>query len=166
MSVDAYFWRVSLLLIYFVGSWANAQDDTRTENKLPLNTVLDGQGNPIVLTDTKKPAMTYTYASAHQEITSTKKTKIQPRKKKRFKDLSRKEMLSSRANVANDPSCHWLNQRMNQLDRTLMRTMDGMDMRFGYHKKELAARKKEWVCLKCGVEGPNIHDYSKCQFNR
>ncbi|RYV02906.1 hypothetical protein SOPP22_06345 [Shewanella sp. OPT22] len=85
---------------------------------------------------------------------------------KRFSDLSRQEMLTSRANVANDPSCHWLNQRMNKLEETLMGAMDGMDMRSGYHKKELTVRKKEWVCLKCGVEGPTVHDYAKCQFKR
>ena len=161
MSVDGNLWRTALLMLVLFCTSLSAKDDN---SDLPLNTILDENGNPIALADLKQPAMEYT----NQELKPIKSQSVKnkPKKKKRFKDLSRKEMLKSRANVANDPSCHWLNQRMNQLERKLMNNMSGMDMKYGYHKKELELRKKEWVCLKCGVEGPAVHDYAKCQFKR
>ncbi len=164
MSVNAMFLRFIFISIYFCCFVVSAYEKNENPSPLPLNTVLDEKGQPIALADLKKPAMEYRFESQVPLDSSKKKSKSSS--KKRFKDLSRKEMLKSRANVANDPSCHWLNQRMNQLEKKLMGTMDGMDMRFGYHKKELNARKKEWLCLKCGVEGPNVHDYAKCQFKR
>lgn len=35
-----------------------------------------------------------------------------------------------------------------------------------YQLDELSARQKEWQCLKCGAEGPNQNDYSRCQYRR
>ena len=137
MSVDTRFWQVTILLSLSVIGSAYAQ--------------FAGQDSRILLNDI--------YAENSPSSESSPKPRY-------FKDLNRMEMLESRAQVANDPSCHWLNRRMNELEAKLQGDMDGMEMRFGYHKKELDFRKKEWICLKCGVEGPGIHDYAKCHFRR
>ena len=146
MSVNATLWRVALLFSLSFCCVVQAQEATKRAQTTPEMT---------------SPSITPTSTT----VSDSESDAVQP-KPRYFKDLNRMEMLESRAQVANDPSCHWLNRRINQLEAKLKGSMDGMDMRFGYHKKELDYRKKEWICLKCGVEGPSVRDYAKCHFRR
>ena len=140
MSVNTRFWQITILLSLSVIGSVYAQ--------------FADQDSRILIND------------IYAESSPSSESSPMPPKPRYFKDLNRMEMLESRAQVANDPSCHWLNRRMNELETKLQGDMDGMEMRFGYHKKELDFRKKEWICLKCGVEGPSIHDYAICHFRR
>lgn len=77
-------------------------------------------------------------------------------------EVSRHQQLKSRDFIANDPSCRWLDKRLDLLENQLM---SGMNARYGYQQKEYTARHKAWVCLKCGAEGPSVRDYAQCQFS-
>jgi len=141
-------------------SWAD------TKAPLPLGVVLDSEGNPISLPTDKRSALEFRSPEItkphHPESNLTpKKTR---KKKTRTKKLSRKQQLASRAQVANYPSCRWLNSRMNKLEESL--TFTGNSSANSYHEKELVIRSKEWKCLKCGAEGPEQKDYDKCQYRR
>ncbi|MGB0893016.1 MAG: hypothetical protein ACPGUD_01305 [Parashewanella sp.] len=156
--------RLLSILIVSLGMNLCVNDATHAdESREPalLNQVLDDKGNPITIPDAEEPAMEYHFTKQRlkPQITNNRKKITQ----RRFKDLTRKEMLQSRANIANDPSCRWLDDRMELLEKQLS---SGMGMRYGHHQKELSARQKEWVCMKCGVEGPSIQDYTRCQFHR
>ncbi|MCE9686159.1 hypothetical protein LZP73_08000 [Shewanella sp. AS16] len=76
---------------------------------------------------------------------------------------SRKQTLASRAHVANDPGCRWLDNRMDQLEAQL-RVKNNSFVQ-GY-RRELTTRRREWQCLKCGAEGPSQADHSHCQHKR
>ncbi|WP_445946859.1 hypothetical protein [Shewanella sp.] len=91
-----------------------------------------------------------------------KKSATKNRKKKN-RTQSRKQQLASRKHVANDVSCRWLNSRMDHLEGQLKQSgTQGL----GHQAAELKIRKKEWQCLKCGVEGPSVADRSRCQHKR
>ncbi|MBE8167034.1 MAG: hypothetical protein HAW66_01535 [Shewanella sp.] len=137
---------------------ATAHANEQGAESLQLNTTLDDEGQSLQIPkDTNSDYLDNAVSVAEDKFKNEKA------KKRFFKDLSRQEMLDSKVSVANDPSCRWLHQRLQFLEHKLKM---GMDMHFGYHKKELKARHQEWVCLKCGVEGPSIHDYAQCQFKR
>jgi len=142
-------------------SWAD------TEERLPLGVVLDSEGNPISLPTDKRSALEF----RSPEVTTSSRPDVNPshhkktrKKKVRTKKLSRKQQLAGRAHIANDPSCRWLNSRMNKLEENL--TFTGNNSANSYHKKELAIRSKEWKCLKCGAEGPEQKDHDRCQHRR
>ncbi|MGI2258523.1 hypothetical protein [Shewanella sp. GXUN23E] len=121
---------------------------------LPLDTVLDANGNPIAIPQQTEsalelPAPELIPISAKQEKQT--KVKSQPAKK-----LSRKQALANRDSVANDPSCRWLDQRLKQLESTLKQ-------KYGHQQDEYSVRFQEWQCLKCGAEGPVSGDHDKCQ---
>ncbi|MCZ4339151.1 hypothetical protein [Shewanella colwelliana] len=127
---------------------------------LPQNVALDSEGNPIAVPTGDKAALNYHAApvqSVSQPITTKHLRKSKPKKR------SRKQQLASRDNVADNPSCRWLNKRMHHLEKTLK---TGNAKQFGYQYDELQARQSEWVCMKCGAEGPNQDDHNRCQYRR
>ena len=138
--------------------------DTRTE--LPLGTVLDSQGNPIAIPRNQQSALEIpSLKPAKQNRTKRHKpTTKNSRSQYKKKPLSRKQQLASRANVANDPGCRWLNTRMDQLEKNL--SYKGNSNANSYHQKELTIRESEWKCMKCGAEGPNLLDHDRCQYRR
>jgi len=155
----------SLLIFTTVTSFfCQAESDKAdTGAPLPLGVVLDSEGNPISLPKQNRSALEF--RSPEVKKTDKYSPLIQPRKKKpRTKKLSRKQQLTSRSHVANDPSCRWLNSRMNKLEESLASA--GNSSANSYHKKELVIRNKEWKCMKCGVEGPEQKDYDRCQYRR
>ncbi|MCL1077126.1 hypothetical protein D5R81_03610 [Parashewanella spongiae] len=149
---------VIVFLCAFLATIPHAKGQDLRAKSLRLNSATDDQGQPLKIPKDDNNSHFEGAVSVVDNNSQNEQTK--PRF---FKDLSRKEMLHSRASIANDPSCRWLHNRLQFLEHKLKM---GMDMRFGFHKKEWKARHKEWVCLKCGVEGPSIHDYAQCQFKR
>lgn len=134
-----------------------------TTDSLPLGTLLDSQGKPLPI-PAEQSALDYSPPTVNVDNTSpkTKTNKTQSTKTKN-KKLSRKQQLASRDKVANDPSCRWLDARMSQLETQIG---NKREQAADYHSDELNARKQEWQCLKCGVEGPNPDDYHRCQYRR
>jgi len=134
-----------------------------TKVPLPLGVVLDSEGNPISLPIRNQSAMEFqspTLKKNHHRADTNPTRK----KKTRTKKLSRKQQLASRAHVANNPSCRWLNSRMHKLEQSL--TFIGNGSTNSYHRKELVIREKEWKCMKCGAEGPQQKDHDRCQNRR
>lgn len=130
---------------------------------LPLGTLLDSEGKPLPI-PAEQSALDYSPPTVNVDNPSpkTKTNKTQSTKTKN-KKLSRKQQLASRDNIANDPSCRWLDARMSQLETQIG---NKRDQTADYHSDELNARKQEWQCLKCGAEGPNPDDYHRCQYRR
>jgi hypothetical protein len=137
-----------------------------TTTSLPLGVILDSQGNPIPLPTKQQSALEIPSlkSSKKSKQTQHKSTKKTSRTKPKKRSLSAKQQLASRASVANDPSCRWLNARMDQLENKL--TYEGNSGSKSYHQKELSTREREWKCMKCGTEGPNQVDRDKCQQKR
>ena len=137
-----------------------------TTTPLPLGTVLDNQGNPIPMPSQQQSALEIPSIkpSKSSKATQYKPTKKTSRTKPKKRNLSPKQQLASRTSVANDPSCRWLDTRMDQLEKKL--TYEGNSGSKSYHQKELSAREREWKCMKCGTEGPNRVDRDKCQQKR
>lgn len=130
---------------------------------LPLGTLLDSDGKPITIPSEPQSAFEYSPTN----IPPAKSTKTKETKKitntTKNKKLTRKQQLASRESVANSPNCRWLNQRMAQLEAQ-MRSQQVSTAQ--YSTDELSARQQEWQCLKCGAEGPNQDDHSRCQYRR
>lgn len=155
-----------LVLIAICLSSFSMQLHADTAKSLPLGTVLDSQGNPIPLPSQQRSALEIPSIkpSATSKTTQYKPTKKTSRTKPKKRALSPKQQLASRTSVANDPSCRWLDTRMDQLEKKL--TYEGNSGSKSYHQKELSAREREWKCMKCGTEGPNRVDRDKCQQKR
>lgn len=134
---------------------------TSVDRAIKPDSALDSEGNPLLIPTETRSALEYSQpASANYSLPKNKK----PKKPKRKKALSRKQQIASRANVANDPSCRWLNSRMDQLERTL--ASSSKNTRYGHHSDELKIRHSEWKCMKCGAEGPRQSDHDRCQYRR
>ena len=133
---------------------------------LPLGTLRDSNGQPIAIPSEPQSAFEYSAPNiTPTEPPTTKATKATKATKKttKTKKPSRKQQLASRERVANDPNCRWLDQRMAQLESQMRSKQDNTSQ---YHADELSARQQEWQCLKCGAEGPNQDDHSRCQYRR
>lgn len=134
---------------------------------LPVDGALDSHGNPIAIPDKPTSALNYRPSPVQtkpgRDKKSTKKPKQKRTKKLSQKQLSRKQQLASRQHVADNPSCRWLDKRMSHLEKGLKRQKK---RQYGYQDKELRARQSEWICMKCGAEGPNQSDHHKCQYRR
>ncbi|TVP14486.1 hypothetical protein [Shewanella sp. KCT] len=134
---------------------------------LPADGALDSEGNPLVIPDNPTGALNYraspTQPKSRRDKKSTQKPKQKRTKKLSQKQLSRKQQLASRQHVADDPSCRWLDKRMSHLEKSLKRQAK---QDYGYQDKELRARHSEWVCMKCGAEGPSQSDHHRCQYRR
>lgn len=133
---------------------------------LPLGTLLDSDGKPIDIPS--EPQRALEYSAPNMTPTESPKTKATQATKKttktaKTKKLNRKQQLASREHVANDPNCRWLDQRMDQLEDQMGNKQDNTAK---YRSDELNARQQEWQCLKCGAEGPNQDDHSRCQYRR
>ena len=127
---------------------------------LPLGVILDSQGQPIALPTDIESGLEYRSQEHLVHEPSTKASLKAPQKPspKKTKKSSRKQQLASRNSVANDPSCRWLDQRMDQLEAKLkLKSGD-----YGYHQTELSKRQDEWYCLKCGAEGPGREERDNC----
>lgn len=130
--------------------------------QLPLGTLLDNNGQPIHIPNQRQSALEYSTPTVSLAETQKSQTHA-PSKKTKSKKLNRKQQLTSRAQVANDPNCRWLDKRMQQLEAL---SSSKQNKPAQYQLDELSARQKEWQCLKCGAEGPNQNDYSRCQYRR
>lgn len=155
---------VNCLLAFLFGFSTLLHADTTTS--LPLGTVLDSHGNPIPLPSQQKSALEIPSIKPSKTDKSTQHTLPHntSRTQSQKKPLSAKQQLASRAYVANDPSCRWLDTRMDQLEKKL--TYEGNSGSKSYHQKELSTREREWKCMKCGTKGPNQADRDKCQHKR
>ena len=133
---------------------------------LPLGTLRDSNGQPIAIPSEPQSAFEYSAPTitpaAPSKTQATKATK-KTTKPAKTKKLTRKQQLASREQVANNPNCRWLDQRMSQLEAQMRSKQDNASQ---YHADELSARQQEWQCLKCGAEGPNRDDHSRCQYRR
>ena len=158
-----------VLLILFVNSPCQANGRTLLTNAdappLGIGVALDSEGKPIAIPTTRS-ALEYHPPEIHtSKKTKSKKSKPTKRaKKKSAKTLSRKQKLASRTNVANDPGCRWLDKRMDKLEQSL--SYAGNQTSYGFHRDELKIRHREWLCMKCGAEGPNQKDHDSCQYRR
>ena len=130
--------------------------------KLPADGALDSEGKPLAIPKNPNSALNYNASQTHDKKRREKQTTKKP-KNKPTKQLSRKQQLASRQHVANDPSCRWLDKRMSHLEKSLKRQQK---QEYGYQDKELRARQSEWVCMKCGAEGPSQSDHHNCQYRR
>lgn len=154
-----------LLLFRFFGMFCLVmlltQQASATDNKLTLGTVLDDQGNPITLPNTKvNNNLRYTIPSPKKSVKSSTKRKLSSKK---VVKQSRKKQLASRNSVANDPGCRWLNSRMSSLEQY---AGAGVNVRNRHYQQELSIRQQEWQCMKCGAEGPSQGDHALCQYRR
>ncbi|WP_394147988.1 hypothetical protein [Shewanella atlantica] len=150
----------ALAILMFVPTPCSRADNTPP---LPLGVVLDNKGNPISFPTDNRSALEFSSPAVKE--TNRASSPAQPKKRKpHTKKLPHKQQLAGRAHIANDPSCRWLNNRMNKLEKSL--TSTGNKSSNSYHKKELAIRNKEWNCMKCGAEGPKQKDYDRCQHRR
>ncbi|ABV89377.1 hypothetical protein [Shewanella pealeana] len=138
---------------------------TQADNpSLELGSVLNDKGQPI-----RVPSETHSdfnYSPPTIEGSSPASTQINKSKKKPSKQAkakSRKQQLASRSSVANNPSCRWLNSRMNSLEKHLSA---GVNSRNRHYQQELDIRQQEWQCMKCGAEGPEQSDHASCQYRR
>ena len=158
-----------VLLILFVNSPCQANDSSLLTNAdappLGIGVALDSEGKPIAIPTTGS-ALEYHPPEIHtSKKTKNKKSKLTKRsKKKSAKTLSRKQKLASRSSVANDPGCRWLDKRMDKLEQSL--SYAGNQTSYGFHRDELKIRHSEWLCMKCGAEGPNQRDHDTCQYRR
>ncbi|QYK12776.1 hypothetical protein K0I63_18965 [Shewanella rhizosphaerae] len=160
---------IALSLLFICAAQAQDKDAPLiTESiTLPADGALDSEGNPLVIPDNPIGALNYraspTQPKSRRDKKSTQKPKNKRSKKLSHKQLSRKQQLASRQHVADDPSCRWLDKRMSHLEKSLKRQAK---QDYGYQDKELRARQSEWVCMKCGAEGPSQSDHHKCQYRR
>ncbi|MCH1929874.1 hypothetical protein L9G16_06740 [Shewanella sp. A25] len=141
----------------------DSQTSADKAEPLPLGTLLDSDGNPIALPE-ERSALNYSSPTVDTPEVTTKNAKENtPTKspKKKTKKQSRKQQLASREHVANDPSCRWLDARMDLLEGQI-----GTKASANYQTDELDVRQQEWRCLKCGAEGPDRDDYYRCQYRR
>ncbi|MGL4837252.1 MAG: hypothetical protein ACRC22_07110 [Shewanella sp.] len=140
---------------------------------LPLGTLLDSQGQPLGLPHRNQSALEYSAPQLTTDATSpprgAKPLRAHSSKPSRASKItsshkqSANAKLLSRQHIANDPSCRWLDNRLNQLE-SLHRSQ--LNHPGQYHAQELHARQQEWRCLKCGAEGPAQADYARCQYRR
>lgn len=129
---------------------------------LPLGVVLDDKGQPLLIPEKPKAALSYTpiqQTKTPVALPSNNKTKTKTKTKK----TSRKQQLASRQKVANDAGCRWLNSRMTLLEKNVSLDINHRNIHL---QQELNARQNEWECLKCGTEGPNLSDHNSCQYRR
>ncbi|NRB22319.1 hypothetical protein [Shewanella sp.] len=160
---------IGLLLLLLVHSPCQANDNTLLTNAdappLGIGVALDSEGKPIAMPTTGS-ALEYRSPQNHssKKTNSKKSNPSQRTKKKSANTQSRKQKLTSRANVANDPSCRWLDKRMDKLERSL--AYAGNQTSYGFHRDELTIRRQEWLCMKCGAQGPNQRDRQSCQYRR
>ena len=129
---------------------------------LPADGALDSEGKPLAIPKSPSSALNYSASPTPAKQRREKRSTNKP-KSKRTKPLSRKQQLASRQHVADDPSCRWLDKRMSHLENSLKRQAKHQ---YGYQDKELRARQSEWVCMKCGAEGPSQSDHHRCQYRR
>lgn len=135
-----------------------------------LGQVLDNKNQPIPA----QPKVNVGLEFLEQDLplpSTTKTSRSQEKKNttKVFKKQSRtskaapKKSIPSRKHIANDPSCRWLDARMDHLEDQLR---SPHTQTLGHHKTELSNRKKEWQCLNCAAQGPIQGDHSRCQHRR
>ncbi|QYJ78752.1 hypothetical protein [Shewanella acanthi] len=145
---------------------ASQTTDSQSKAKaLPLGTLLDSDGNPIGMPE-ERSALNYSSLTVDTPEATTKKAKDNTSTKspkKKAKKPSRKQQLASREHIANDPSCRWLDARMDQLEGQISTKASAAAQ---YQSDELNVRQQEWRCLKCGAEGPERDDYYRCQYRR
>ncbi|WP_144211627.1 hypothetical protein [Shewanella donghaensis] len=129
-------------------------------DQLPMNVVLDHQGQPITL-PAQQSALDYSademrldkpLPQSRSTTNTNTKTNTRTSTKTTSKKLAKKTI--------NDPTCHWLNQRMKQLNSQLKRNKSEPI------ETELSHRQKEWDCLDCSTTGPSQAQYSQCQYRR
>lgn len=123
-------------------------DPDKDPGSLPLGLALDSEGNPIAIPQQFEAALEYESAPLPKASRDSKPTKS--RKKKASKP---------RRQVADDPSCRWLDKRMTELERRL-RQKGSHTARF--LQAELGEHQQQFRCLKCSGSGPETQDYSRC----
>lgn len=124
-------------------------DPDKDPGSLPLGLVLDSEGNPIAIPQQFEAALEYESAPLPKASRDSKPTK------------SRKKQASKpRRQIADDPSCRWLDKRMTELERRL-RQKDSHTAR--YLQAELGEHQQQFRCLKCSGSGPETQDYSRCR---
>ena len=141
-----------------ISSLTNADAPSAT-----LGVALDSEGKPILIPSQNRSAFDY-HAEPHFKLQAPAKKKPKKLRRKSTKTLSRKQQLASRSQVANDPSCRWLDSRIDKLEKSLKHR--GNQKSYGFHRSELKIRTTEWKCMKCGAEGPSQVDHDRCQYRR
>ncbi len=126
---------------------------------IPEDGALDSNGNPLIIP--KQPKSSLHYRSEEAKTAPSKPRKNQTKQLKKSKKGHKQQ--AKRSYVANDPSCRWLNKRMQQLEKQIKQQSKPNR---AFHTKELKVRQKEWNCLKCGAEGPQVNDHARCQYRR
>ena len=146
---------------------SNSDTTESTNHSLPLGSLYDNQGNQIDLPQQPQSSFEFQsdettfYQASDTSQSNTKKQ--QKRSTKKPRKPSRKQLLASRSSIADDASCRWLNSRLSFLERKIQ---SKSNTQFGHHQEELAIRQQEWICLKCGAEGPATYDHGNCQHKR
>lgn len=164
-------------LMLWLSSLHNANSSDLSELAQPatkdpsphLGQVLDNKNQPISAQPKVKVGLEFLEqdltlpSSTKANRTQQKNTNKRPKKQSRTGKTAPKNSIAKRNHIANDPSCRWLNARMDHLEDQLR---SPHTQALGHHKTELNNRKKEWKCLNCGTQGPDQDDYSRCQHRR
>ncbi|MCE9680396.1 hypothetical protein LZP69_14655 [Shewanella sp. AS1] len=127
---------------------------------IPKDGARDSNGKPLPIPETPSSALHYS-SSETREPKEQKRKKSQ--KQRTSKSSNQHNNQLARSQVADDPSCRWLDNRIRQLEKQLRHTSAS---RYGFHRDELNIRETEWQCLKCGGEGPKVADHARCQHRR
>ncbi|UJF22360.1 hypothetical protein [Shewanella sp. OMA3-2] len=146
--------------------WAQLTDKAKSKQtelnnqsavELGKDGVYDSEGRPIKIS---QPAFALEYNADEASIAP-----YQQSAKKSTKGAiktSAKTKPSATANMADDPSCRWLNNRISYLQGKV-RSENRHQQHFD---KELSARLSEWKCLQCAEKGPSQGDHDRCQYKR
>ncbi|MCL1099137.1 hypothetical protein [Shewanella gelidii] len=156
-----------LVILFCLSTVTSAKANT-TNNKrtLPMNVILDNQGNPIRFPPQTQPALDYSSKEAAIE-TPPKRIKSRQSKSKQS-SVHKKSSKPSKKHLAqiataDHPRCRWLNQRLKQLRKS---ERQAGNSKYGYHAQERTQRLKEWDCLNCKGQGPSIKDLRHCHIYR
>lgn len=146
------------LILTLLGLAEHPVETTQPKEPLPLGVVLDSHGKPIAMPSGNRAALEYRSEEAEVSSVTPPPQSAQKKSKTKNQKQSRKQR-ASRTNIANDPSCRWLDQRMKELEKK-------QNLDKSHHQQELKIRNKEWKCMKCASEGPKQPDYARCQYRR
>ncbi|GGB58151.1 hypothetical protein K8B83_01110 [Shewanella inventionis] len=133
----------------------NAELNNDNANQLPQQYATDSQGNIIAIPTKAQSALEY---NANDIF-------IKPSLQKHID--ANKAITSSAhqtsTNMADDPSCRWLQSRITHLQKKQRQTQNSS---FSHYQDEIDIRESEWDCLKCATSGPNDVDRGECQHKR
>ncbi|MBR9729100.1 hypothetical protein ACFOD0_15530 [Shewanella intestini] len=145
-----------------VSLWANdysqltatsSNDAQKQQKTLPLGTATDEHGNVLVIPETEQSDLEF---NPQQYLAS-------PQRGRTNTTTRTKKSITPTSRVADNPSCRWLNQRIDYLTAAIP-SANQRDV--NHYQTELTVREQEFNCMKCDAKGPSQADHARCQYRR